>query len=283
MHPRATLDTFVVSGVFARSIVLSTWLEVPEFDLPDGFEPGCLTTVSVGSTFFPNAPRGCVPGDTSIHRLNRKWRRVNVVQPSLVEGSKLSMGDIKGTVVIDEAMDDCDVLLSPITFMKKSATGLIHESICHARGVPYAEVSLQEVVEWTTRMSRERGGDQVELGVNIYIHDQDPLQKLSYVPDPDDAHLEGDGTSTFGEMNADQALAVLGPSLLEDMWGRSDPSVAMMCPGCHMLHHNCPGTCGVPLVPIRLPRSMQSVDACLGSSGYGVEYRLAEPQRDAAN
>ena len=139
------------------------------------------------------------------------------------------------------------------------------------------------MIEWVDQSSGERGGEQVALSVNVYVHDQDPLQKLSYVPDPEDMHLEGDGTSTFGEMNADQALAVLGPSLLEDMWSRSDPAVAMLCPGCGMLHHNCPGTCSVPLMPIRLPRSTQSIDACLGSSGYGMQYSLDASQIDLGN
>jgi len=104
---------------------------VCESEVVSGSEPGCVTGISIGSTLFPDDPRGCVLGHTTILRLDRAYRRVNVVYTGLTAGCKLSIGDIKGTVVIDDDITHCNIILSAITYMKKSAGGLVDEHLCH--------------------------------------------------------------------------------------------------------------------------------------------------------
>ena len=95
------------------------------------------------------------------------------------------------------------------------------------------------------------------------------------MPNSHETHLDDDGTSTFGEMNADQALAVIGPRLLDNVWCRSDMGTVLLCTGFMMLHHNFPQTCGGRLVTMRLSTSTQVVDVVLGSSGYGMVYTVS--------
>ena len=214
-------------------------------------------------------------GHTTGLRLDKTYRRVNVVYTGLTEGCKLSIGDIKGTVVINDDITHCYIILLGITYMKKSAGGLVHEHLCHKLGVLYSALGMVEVMNYIAKTAAESPDEPVILNVNAYIHNQLPEMKLSYVPDSHESHLDNNGTSTFGVMNADQAPAVIGPRLLDDVWCRSDMGTALLCTGCMMLHHNCPQTCGSRLASMKLPKGTQVVDAALGSSGYRMVYTVS--------
>jgi len=194
LHPSATLDAFAVSRRFCSLIMVSSWFEVPESDVLDGVEPGCSTGLSVGSSLFPNAPRGCVLCHTSVLKMDWTYHRVNVIHDGLTEGCKLSIGDIKGTIVIDNDLKHCDIILSRSTFMKKSATGLLHEHLCHTLGKQYNSVEMSTLMEHVIHTASRGPNEPVVLNTKQYVHDKMPETKLSYVPKPNDSHLEGDGT-----------------------------------------------------------------------------------------